>query len=262
MRRSRATGGRGVSDDVGFQRSGDAHARRHWMAEARYRGTKVVTVSPDYADNTSSPTSGCLRGGHRRRAAMAMGHGLDECLCRTASRSSSTRPPVHRSAAPGTLEERDGAPVPGSLDRRRPRRPGQQENAAQPVLIDGARTASRPGRGFRGVTGRQVEPRPGNLPATRGATRQVLPLRHRRRRARQRRGVPVRGSVRHRVTVFDLCWPRTAAPAGPARGLAHRQRRHPAPHPGLAGADHRSVGRQATGGAEFARNAEESGGGR
>jgi hypothetical protein len=24
----------------------------HWMAEVRYRGTKVVTVSPDYADNT------------------------------------------------------------------------------------------------------------------------------------------------------------------------------------------------------------------
>src|SRR5687768_16226641 len=24
----------------------------HWMGEVRYRGTKVVTVSPDYADNT------------------------------------------------------------------------------------------------------------------------------------------------------------------------------------------------------------------
>ena len=24
----------------------------HWMAEVRYRGTKVVTISPDYADNT------------------------------------------------------------------------------------------------------------------------------------------------------------------------------------------------------------------
>jgi nitrate reductase / nitrite oxidoreductase, alpha subunit len=24
----------------------------HWMAEVRYRGTKIVTVSPDYADNT------------------------------------------------------------------------------------------------------------------------------------------------------------------------------------------------------------------
>ena len=47
----------------------------HWMAEVRYRGTKVVTVSPDYADNTkfadewmpcAAGTDGAL--------AMAMGH--------------------------------------------------------------------------------------------------------------------------------------------------------------------------------------------
>ncbi|WP_264916644.1 molybdopterin-dependent oxidoreductase, partial [Mycobacterium kiyosense] len=53
----------------------------HWMAEARYRGTKVVTVSPDYADNTkfadewmpcAAGTDGAL--------AMAMGHViLSEC---------------------------------------------------------------------------------------------------------------------------------------------------------------------------------------
>ena len=34
--------------NVPITRTPDAH----WMAEARYRGTKVVTVSPDYADNT------------------------------------------------------------------------------------------------------------------------------------------------------------------------------------------------------------------
>lgn len=47
----------------------------HWMAEVRYRGTKVVSVSPDYADNTKfadewlrphAGTDGAL--------AMAMGH--------------------------------------------------------------------------------------------------------------------------------------------------------------------------------------------
>ena len=47
----------------------------HWMAEVRYRGTKVVTVSPDYADNTkfadewmpcAAGTDGAL--------GMAMGH--------------------------------------------------------------------------------------------------------------------------------------------------------------------------------------------
>jgi len=53
----------------------------HWMAEARYRGTKVVAVSPDYADSTkfadewmpcAAGTDGAL--------AMAMGHViLAEC---------------------------------------------------------------------------------------------------------------------------------------------------------------------------------------
>lgn len=47
----------------------------HWMAEARYRGTKVVSISPDFADNTkfadewmpcAAGTDGAL--------AMAMGH--------------------------------------------------------------------------------------------------------------------------------------------------------------------------------------------
>lgn len=54
----------------------------HWMAEVRYRGTKVVTVSPDYADNTkfadewmpcAAGTDGAL--------AMAMCHViLSECF--------------------------------------------------------------------------------------------------------------------------------------------------------------------------------------
>ncbi|KZS66739.1 nitrate reductase subunit alpha [Mycobacterium pseudokansasii] len=63
--------------NVPITRTPDAH----WMAEARYRGTKVVTVSPDYADNTkfadewmpcAAGTDGAL--------AMAMGHViLTEC---------------------------------------------------------------------------------------------------------------------------------------------------------------------------------------
>src|SRR5262249_56378106 len=56
----------------------------HWMTEVRYRGTKVVAVSPDYADNTkfadewmpcAAGTDGAL--------AMAMGHViLSECFVR------------------------------------------------------------------------------------------------------------------------------------------------------------------------------------
>jgi hypothetical protein len=39
----------------------------HWMAEARYKGQKVVVVSPDYADNTSSPTLVARPTGNGRR---------------------------------------------------------------------------------------------------------------------------------------------------------------------------------------------------
>ena len=47
----------------------------HWMTEARYRGQKVVVVSPDYADNTKFadtwlPAQPCTDGA----LAMAMGH--------------------------------------------------------------------------------------------------------------------------------------------------------------------------------------------
>ena len=41
----------------------------HWMAEVRYRGTKVVSVSPDYADNTKFADEWMpCAAGHRRRA--------------------------------------------------------------------------------------------------------------------------------------------------------------------------------------------------
>jgi nitrate reductase alpha subunit len=47
----------------------------HWMAEARYRGTKVVTVSPDYADNTKFADEWLPAApGTDGAMAMAMGH--------------------------------------------------------------------------------------------------------------------------------------------------------------------------------------------
>ncbi len=47
----------------------------HWMAEVRYRGTKVVAVSPDYADNTkfADEWMPCAAGADAALA-MAMGH--------------------------------------------------------------------------------------------------------------------------------------------------------------------------------------------
>lgn len=47
----------------------------HWMAEVRYRGTKVVTVSPDFADNTKFADEWMpAQAGTDAALAMAMGH--------------------------------------------------------------------------------------------------------------------------------------------------------------------------------------------
>ena len=47
----------------------------HWMVEARYRGTKVVSVSPDYADNTKFADEWLpAQAGTDAALAMAMGH--------------------------------------------------------------------------------------------------------------------------------------------------------------------------------------------
>ena len=47
----------------------------HWMAEVRYRGTKVVTVSPDYADNVKFADEWLpAQAGTDGALAMAMGH--------------------------------------------------------------------------------------------------------------------------------------------------------------------------------------------
>ncbi|MCV7215274.1 nitrate reductase subunit alpha [Mycobacterium crocinum] len=49
----------------------------HWMAEVRYRGTKVVVVSPDYADNTKFADEWMpAQPGTDAALAMAMGHVL------------------------------------------------------------------------------------------------------------------------------------------------------------------------------------------
>lgn len=47
----------------------------HWLAEVRYRGTKVVSVSPDYADNTKFADEWLpAQAGTDSALAMAMGH--------------------------------------------------------------------------------------------------------------------------------------------------------------------------------------------
>ena len=65
----------------------------HWMAEVRYRGTKVVTVSPDYADNTKFADEWMpCAAGHRRRDGDGDGsrHPVGVPRAATGPRSSST----------------------------------------------------------------------------------------------------------------------------------------------------------------------------
>ena len=57
--------------NVPLTRTPDAH----WVSEVRYRGTKVVTVSPDYADNTKFADEWLpAQAGTDAALAMAMGH--------------------------------------------------------------------------------------------------------------------------------------------------------------------------------------------
>ena len=61
----------------------------HWMAEARYRGQKVVAVSPDYADNTKFADEWLpAQPGTDGALAMAMGH----VILQASSSSSGARP--------------------------------------------------------------------------------------------------------------------------------------------------------------------------
>ncbi|HZC99718.1 MAG TPA: nitrate reductase subunit alpha [Actinomycetes bacterium] len=100
--------------NVPITRTPDAH----WMAEVRYRGTKVVVVSPDYADNTKfADTWLPAQPGTDGAMAMAMGHViLRECyvdrlvpaFAEYASRYTDLPFLV-------TLDERDGAYVPSKF---------------------------------------------------------------------------------------------------------------------------------------------------
>ncbi|WP_035697634.1 molybdopterin-dependent oxidoreductase, partial [Glycomyces tenuis] len=88
----------------------------HWMAEARYRGQKVVVVSPDYSDATKFADEWLApRPGTDGALAMAMGHViLSECFVR--GRRERFEAYVRKfTDLPFLVEldEQDGRPVPG-----------------------------------------------------------------------------------------------------------------------------------------------------
>ncbi|MFD4294943.1 nitrate reductase subunit alpha [Rhodococcus sp. NPDC058505] len=112
----------------------------HWMAEVRYRGTKVVTVSPDYADNTkfADEWMPCAAGTDGAMA-MAMGHViLSEYFVQRREpffvdyvRRYTDLPFLVK------LEERDGRWVPGKNLTAADLGESVENAAFKPVLIDG-----------------------------------------------------------------------------------------------------------------------------
>ena len=103
------------------------------MAEVRYRGTKVVTVSPDYADNTKFADEWLpAQAGTDAALAMAMGHVIlkeffvDRQVPFFADYV--RRTPTCRSWSRWTRTPSDGGLVAGQVPhRRRPRRPRRSD---------------------------------------------------------------------------------------------------------------------------------------
>ncbi|MCM2579760.1 nitrate reductase subunit alpha [Streptomyces meridianus] len=122
--------------NVSVTRTPDAH----WMAEARYRGQKVVVVSPDYADNTKFADQWLpAQPGTDGALALAMGHViLKECFV-------DRRVPFFVDFVAQftdlpflvTLEPHDGSLVPGKFLRASDLGDDSEEALWKTVLVDG-----------------------------------------------------------------------------------------------------------------------------
>ena len=253
----------------------------HWMAEARYRGQKVVVVAPDYADNVKFADEWLpAQPGTDGALAMAMGH----VILREFFVERAATPFVDYVTANTdlpflvTLTERDGAYVPGKFVTAADLRAGgdeSDEEAFKTVVWDEATQAPAVPNGSLGF--RYAESGVGRwnldlgdispalscvdsgesaevlLPRFDGAEDGIL-----------RRGVPTRTVAGHRVTtVYDLLlaqygvarpglpgrWPSSYEDADEPYTPAWQE-----PITGVPAAQCARVGR------EFADNAERSGG--
>ena len=239
----------------------------HWMAEARYRGTKVVAVSPDYADNTKFADEWLpAQAGTDAALAMAMGHVILKEFFVDRQRAVLHR--LRAAATPtcrswsGSTRRATARSCPGKfLTAADLRRRGAEDAAWKTVLLDGA--TGEPARAQRlarvpvhRVRHGQVEPRPrrrrpraharagaGGERRRDAAAARSTPGRARRGDAPRRAGSPGRRPPGD--TVFDLMLaqygvaPRRAARASGRPATTTRD----AVHPGLAGGDHRRAGR-------------------
>jgi nitrate reductase alpha subunit len=125
----------------------------HWMAEVRYRGTKVVTVSPDYADNTKFADEWLpCQAGTDAALAMAMGHVVlkENYVDRRVpffadfARQYTDLPHLVR------LTERDGAYVPGTFVTSKDLGGDTPEDEWKTVVLDAATGTPRVPNGSMG----------------------------------------------------------------------------------------------------------------
>ncbi|MGE5828856.1 MAG: nitrate reductase subunit alpha, partial [Micromonosporaceae bacterium] len=254
----------------------------HWMAEARYRGQKVVVVSPDYADNVKFADEWMpAQPGTDGALAMAMGHVIlrESYVDRATPRFLDYVTRYTDLPFLVTLDERDGAYVPGKFLTAADLEPGEadlqasREAAFTTVVWDAAAAAPAVPNGSLGF--RYAESGVGRWNLDLGTIEPALscvdngdPVEVRLPRFDEpgvlRRGVPTRIVAGRRVTtVYDLLlaqygvarpdlpgeWPASYADAGQPYTPAWQE-----PITGVPAAQCARVAR------EFADNAERSGG--
>ena len=232
----------------------------HFMTEARYRGQKVVVVSPDYAEHTKFADHWlAAEPGSDGALAMAMGHVIlkEFYVERAGPLLRGLRAPVHRPAAAGHIAGARGRlrprPAAAGLRSRRLRRRARERRVE----------AGRDRRGHRRA--RRAE-RLGRPPLRRAGAVEPAPRRPRAgaQRARPRRRAGRRSTCRASTSATSEGGtvdpprrpddadrrpardhgprsdprPLRRSPRGPARRLARRLRRPGALYARLAGADH------------------------
>ena len=260
----------------------------HFMAEARYRGQKVVTVSPDYADNTKFADEWLNpHPGSDGALAMAMGHVIlkEFFIDRTVPQFVDYVKRFSDLPFLVTLAERDGAYVPDKFVTAADLGDTSENAAFKTVLVDSA--TGRPvvpngslghrfgaeGEGKWNLDLEGVDPALSLFGATGSSSTEVLlPCfdegQERDERGRViRRGVPIArlettGGERLVTTVFDLMLAqygvgRDGLPGEWPTGYDDPQPYTPAWQEGFTGVDAEKVARIAR---EFAQNAEDSGG--
>ena len=145
----------------------------HFMTEARYRGQKVVVVSPDYSDHMKFADDWlAAQPGTDGALAMAMGHVIlsEFWVDRRVPRFEDYAQALHRPAAAGDARERDGAYVPDRFLTAADLGEASENAEWKTVVLDGA-TGGRRCRTARPASARARRARAAGTCASTGSSR-------------------------------------------------------------------------------------------